>query len=91
MSAGWAIIFSQSFRIWRANEVAAGDPQISWGTIVGAIMVVGTLKPRGSLSFVGDGDVAPSHGGISAVEYIFSIGGRRAGLTIEIYQQEGRA
>jgi septal ring factor EnvC (AmiA/AmiB activator) len=23
--------------------VAAGDPQISWGTIVGAIMVVGTL------------------------------------------------
>jgi hypothetical protein len=46
---------------------------------------------NGLLTFVGDRSVAPSHGGISAVEYIFRIGGTHASLTTEIYQQEGRA
>jgi hypothetical protein len=44
-----------------------------------------------SLEFVGNMDVAPVHGGIRAVAYIFQIGDRRAILTTEINQPEGTA
>jgi hypothetical protein len=46
---------------------------------------------NGMLVFVGDRDAVPSHGGTSAVEYIFRIGGRHASLVTETYQQEGSA
>jgi hypothetical protein len=42
-----------------------------------------------TLLFVGDMDVAPSHGGISAIAYIFQIGDRQIRLTTETYLQEG--
>lgn len=43
------------------------------------------------LVFVGTKDTAPTHGGISATEYVFGIGERRAILISETYQQEGNA
>jgi hypothetical protein len=44
-----------------------------------------------TLVFVGTSDVAPIHGGASAVEYLFRIGETTAILTIESDQQEGTA
>ena len=46
-----------------------------------------------SLVFVGDMDVTPTHGGVSAVAYIFRIEDRRAVLTTETHtnQQERTA
>jgi len=44
-----------------------------------------------TLVFVGDMDVVPTHGGTSAIAYIFRIGDRKATLTTEINQQEGTA
>jgi hypothetical protein len=45
----------------------------------------------GSLIVLGVADRAPTHGGTSAKTYGFEIGGRKAYLTVETDQQEGKA
>ncbi|WP_315747572.1 MULTISPECIES: hypothetical protein [unclassified Bradyrhizobium] len=45
----------------------------------------------GSLIFVGTMEVPPTHGGSRAEGYVFRINDRDAILTIETYQQEGKA
>jgi hypothetical protein len=43
----------------------------------------------GLLVYVGDKDVPPTRGGVSAVSHIFRIRDHRASLIVETYQQEG--
>ncbi len=45
----------------------------------------------GLLVYIGDKDIPPVHGGISAVSHIFRIGDHQACLVVETYQREGNA
>jgi hypothetical protein len=68
-----------------------------WSQLAGAFSIevpaLMEANKNHTLVFVGDKDVAPSHGGVSAIAFIFQIGDRQATLIIETdaNQQEGTA